>query len=96
MAKKLLKVPEVKYLLSERFTQDPLEEYFGRQRGRGRWNDNPTADGFLQNNQTLTTIGTITTMGPLVRGNVRGRHKHHIDMDSLSAPLLKRKRHNST
>ena len=96
MAKKLLKVPEVKYLLSEKFTQDPLEEYFGYQRGRGRRNDNPTADGFLQNNQTLTTIGTMTNMGPLVRGNVRGRQKHDMDIDSLSAPLLKRKRHNST
>lgn len=40
---KLLKFPGVKYLLSEVFSQDPLERYFSRQRHRGGSNDNPTA-----------------------------------------------------
>ena len=93
MAKKLLQVPGVKFLLSERFTQDPLEEYFGRQRERGRRSDNPTADSFLHNNQTLTTIGTMTQMGSMVKGNVRGRRRqNNIDIDNLSIPLMKRKK----
>ena len=29
-------------VLSESFCQDPLEEYFGHQRARGRFSDNPT------------------------------------------------------
>lgn len=37
---KLLKVG---YILSEVFSQDPLERYFSRQRHRGGHNDNPTA-----------------------------------------------------
>ena len=39
----LLKLPGVKYLLSEVFSQDPLERYFSRQRHRGGSNDSPTA-----------------------------------------------------
>ncbi len=30
------------FLLSERLTQDPLENYFGQQRARGHRNENPT------------------------------------------------------
>jgi hypothetical protein len=35
----LLKRPEVSghYLLSERFSQDPVENYFGQQRAAGAW-----------------------------------------------------------
>ena len=40
---KLLKLPGVKYVLSEVFLQDPLERYFCRQRHCGGSNDNPTA-----------------------------------------------------
>ena len=43
LAPKLLRVPGVKYLVSEVFSQDPLERYFSRQRHRGGSNDNPTA-----------------------------------------------------
>ena len=35
----LLKLPNVKYLLSEVFSQDPLERYFSRQRHRGGSNE---------------------------------------------------------
>ena len=39
----LLKIPGVTYLLSEVFSQDPLERYFSKQRHRGGSNDNPMA-----------------------------------------------------
>ena len=34
------------FVLTERFCQDVLEEYFGRQRGIGRRNNNPTVFQF--------------------------------------------------
>ena len=43
---KLLQLPGVKYLLSEVFSQDPLERYFSKQRHRGGSKDNPTVDEF--------------------------------------------------
>ena len=44
LAPKLLKIPNVKYLLSEVLSQDPLERYFSKQRHRGGSNENPTAE----------------------------------------------------
>ncbi|PIK40700.1 hypothetical protein BSL78_22455 [Apostichopus japonicus] len=35
LAKELLQNPSVEYVLSEKFSQDPLEEYFSKQRGCG-------------------------------------------------------------
>ncbi len=45
----LLKKPGVKYLLSEVFSQDPLERYFSKQTHRGGGNDNPTVHEFRTN-----------------------------------------------
>ena len=42
LGSKLLKMEGVEYLLSEVFSQDPLEVYFSRQRHNGRSNDNPS------------------------------------------------------
>ena len=89
MAENLLALEGAKFLLSERFSQDPVEEYFGKQRERGARNDNPTADGFLHNHQTLATLGTIS-IGPLVKGNVRGRPRPVDSIEQLSLPLMKR------
>ena len=49
----LLQQPDVKYLLSEVFSQDPLEKYFSRQRHRGGGADNPTVEEFRHNTATL-------------------------------------------
>ena len=49
----LLKSADVSYLLSEVFSQDPLEKYFSRQRHRGGSGDNPTLKGFRENTATL-------------------------------------------
>ena len=37
------------YLLSEVFSQDPLERYFSRQRNRGGGNEHPTVEQFQTN-----------------------------------------------
>ena len=49
----LLKQPSIKYILSEVFSQDPLEKYFSRQRHRGGGADNPTVEQFRENTATL-------------------------------------------
>ena len=36
----------VDFLLSEKFSQDPLEEHFARQRKKGGCNENPTVEQF--------------------------------------------------
>ena len=43
----------MKYLLSEVFSQDPLEQYFSRQRHRCGSNENPTANQVTYNAMTL-------------------------------------------
>ena len=62
----------MEYVLSERFCQDLLEEYFGRQRERGCFSDNPTVEAFGYNDLTLAGQWNIA---PVVKGNVAGRHK---------------------
>ena len=61
------------YVLSERFMQDVLEDYFGDQRARGGGRShNPTAQQFGYNDLTITTQRDIA---PVIRGNVSGRYE---------------------
>ena len=73
----------MKYVLSERFCQDLPEEYFGRQRERGRLNGNPTLQAFGYYNLTLA-----------VKGNEAGRHKAQCSKWYVVSeePLPKRKK----
>ena len=83
LAPELLRVPEVKYLLSEVFSQDPLERYFSRQRHRGGHNDNPTAY------QVPYNVATLQAMyRDLESMNVEASHLPH----TMSQPLRKRSR----
>ena len=54
----LFAVPGVRYLLSEKFTQDPLESFFGKQRYKGGWNDNPSVKEFMDNTVSLRIQGS--------------------------------------
>ena len=45
----------VPYVLTERFWQDPLENYFGRQRSMGHRKDNPSLRDFGYNDNTIRT-----------------------------------------
>lgn len=45
----------VPYVLTERFCQDPLENYFGRQRSMGHRKDNPSLRDFGYNDNTIRT-----------------------------------------
>ena len=50
----------VKFLLSERFNQDPLEIYFSKQRSLGAMGDNPSVQQCLQNAQAIRAAKTLT------------------------------------
>lgn len=58
-------------VLTERFCQDDVEEYFGYQRAQGRRSDNPTAADFGYNDLRISVLRDIA---PTAEGNVAGRH----------------------
>jgi hypothetical protein len=60
------------FVLTERFCQDDVEEYFGYQRAQGRRNDNPTAVEFGYNDLKIATLRDVAPQS--IEGNVSGRH----------------------
>ncbi len=97
MARFLLKDNDGLSLLSERLSQDPLENYFGRQRARGRRNENPNLQQSLVNAAALRVQKSIA-LDP-VRGNCSRKRRLNYDeaaviSESTCAPLPKRKRSN--
>ena len=62
----------VNYVLTERFMQDCLKEYFGHQRQRGRRSDNPDAAQFGYNDRILQGQRNADLVS---RGNVGARRK---------------------
>jgi hypothetical protein len=59
------------YVLTERFMQDVLEDYFGHQRERGR----RSAIILLHINLGTMTIAAQRDIAPVIRGNVGGRYE---------------------
>ena len=47
------------YILSEHFSQDPLENYFGQLRARGGRCQNPTIQDCLTSAQSLRVQGSV-------------------------------------
>ncbi len=81
-----------RYFLSERISQDPLENYFGQQRARGGRNENPSLQQCVHNAAALRVQKSMA-LDP-VRGNCSrkrrlfGEEQPKID----NTPLPKRKR----
>ena len=75
----------VKYVLSERFCKDDLENYFGRQRAIGRRRDNPSLRDVGYNDNIIKSQFSIRP----IAGNV---HSHNKFSDISSSPLSKRRR----
>ncbi len=90
----LLSTPELKdkYILSEHFSQDPLENYFGQQRSRGGWSQNPTVKACLTSAQSLRIQGSMAMMP--VRGNSSRKRRALREVNNVidDTPLPKRKR----
>ena len=61
------------FVLTERFCQDDVEEYFGYQRAQGRRSDNPTAAEFGYNDLKIATLRDVAPQS-VEGGNVSGRH----------------------
>ena len=59
------------YVISKRFMQDILEDYFGHQRAKGGRSDNPSAKEFGYNDLTIAAQRDIA---PVLRGNAKGRY----------------------
>ena len=77
------------YVLSERFMQDVLEDYFGHQRSKGGRSDNPTAQQFGYND---LTIAAQRDVAPVIRGNVGGRYEKKKWVKVSDEPVHKRKK----
>jgi len=69
LAKLLLQEPGVNFLLSEKFSQDPVEEHFARH--RSGCNENSTPAQFKQQEVALGIIKTDLISD--LRGNTQGR-----------------------
>ena len=84
-----IKPYKVKYILSEVFSQDPLEAYFSRQRHKGGSSDNPSVQQFHYNTVSLVQQGDIyrdlKTMNVSCSSN-------NLTQSTCDAPLLKRKK----
>ena len=57
------------FLLSERFSQDPLENFFGQHRAHGRRSDNPSVFQFVQNTSSIRA-----SIRPVMLTTLRERH----------------------
>ena len=75
----------ISYILSERFCQDDLENYFGRQRAIGHRRDNPTVRDAGYNDNTIKSQYSVRPIAGNVRANL---HKFNIIDET---PLPKRK-----
>ena len=77
------------FFLSERISQDPLENYFGKQRARGGRNDNPTMQQCLHNAAAIRVQKSLAT-NP-IHGNCK---RNLVDCEEVvdDTPLPKRKR----
>ena len=85
-------IPGVTVFLSNRICQDPLENFFGRQRQRGRVNENPCVAEFLQNTQALRVINsTCATVRGNCRGAIRGKEPPEVDNSALDKRKTKHK-----
>ena len=75
-------------VLTERFCQDPVEEYFGNQRKLGWRCDNPDLAQFGYNDNSIRIQRSISCTS----GNTRGRYDHKRSWEKISDdPVPKRK-----
>ena len=98
MTKYLLSLPgsDGMYFLSERISQDPLENYFGKQRERGGLCDNPTVQESLKSAVAIRAQRSLNL--DRVQGNCSGKRRliesqKEFEEEIDATPLPKRKRH---
>ena len=85
LSRYLLSQPGVKFFLSEKLTQDTVECFFGRQRQRGGYNDNPNVQRFLYGLNSLRVQGSSAVK--VLRGNSRrGKESTPLVVDNTPIP----------
>lgn len=84
----LLSQDGISFVLTERFNQDPVEIFFGKQRSRGNRNDNPSVAQFLQNTQALIVQKSLAVGGS---SNISKKRNDPLALSPLSRPLPKRR-----
>ena len=84
-----MKVDKKCFILSERFNQDPLEAFFGKQRARGGRSDNPSIQRFIENSQAIR-VGRSLALGG--SSNIKLQSNKNFDIRELSQPLRKRRK----
>lgn len=77
----------MEYVLTERFCQDPVEEYFGAQRKLGRRSDNPDFYQCLYNDNTLRIQRNVSSSS----GNTRGRYDHKRPWENVTDEPVKKR-----
>ena len=88
-ATKFLLQEGMEYVITERFCQDPIEEYFGSQRKIGRRSDNPDIKMFGYNDNTIRIQRSVSCQS----GNTRGRKdRKKAWVEVTDEPLPKRKK----
>ena len=80
--------------LSEKLSQDSIENYFGILRQIGRANENPTISQVLKTSQNVRVVNSIWVNK--ITGNCRGCKRKSYDLESvnfqdLNKPLPKRR-----
>lgn len=84
---KFLLAEGMEYVLTERFCQDSLEQYFGNQRKIGRRSDNPDLRQFGYNDNTIRIQRNIS----ITSGNTKGRYDSKRSWENVSDdPVPKR------
>ena len=88
----LLREDGVKYFLSEKLSQDPLEEYFAKQRQKGGSNENPDLQEFNRNFIALNVARD--DMVKVMSGNCCGRYREEAEVatDNLALPPAKKRK----
>lgn len=73
LAKEMIQLPGVKYFLSEKLNQDPLEEHFSKHRAAGGHNDNPSVYEYGFNE--LALLQAAGKVRPSAAGNCRNNDR---------------------
>ena len=85
---KFLMSEGMEFVLTERFCQDPVEEYFGKQRQLGRRCNNPDLKTFGYNDNTIRIQKSISCQ----RGNTRGRYDKRKNWENVTGEKLPKRK----
>ena len=81
---------DVRYVLTERFSQDPLENYFGGQCSIGGKKDNPAISDFGYNDNSIRNQKVFRS----IAGDVRGIDEANIEFINEPIPCRKKAKNN--